>query len=161
VVLGRHPARREQPGPRGDDEGPAGARERRAERLDGAEVGAARAVELREVVDEGAVDHAVRGGGAGAQALGVLEIAAVDLGPGGRERGGGAVGAGEADDLVARADELGNDGRTDEAGRAGDEYAHGRSSVSRGCVVRPGLVSLPWDRPMSVAVISVARDDSR
>ena len=58
----------------------------------------------REVVDERGVDDAVRAGGAGAQAVEVLEIAAMDLGAGGRERRGGLVGAGEADDLVTGVD---------------------------------------------------------
>ena len=47
---------------------------------------------------------------------------------------GRGVGAGEAEDLMAGADELGNDGGADEAGRAGDEYAHERppwSAVTR------------------------------
>ena len=42
--------------------------------------------------------------------------------------GGGRVRAGQPDDLMAGADELGNDGGADPAGRAGDEDTHERTS---------------------------------
>ena len=41
------------------------------------------------------------------------------------ERGGGLVGAGEADDLVTGLEELAGEGRPDVAGRAGEEDTHG------------------------------------
>jgi hypothetical protein len=64
------------------------------------------------------VDHAVRRGRSPAQALRVVEGAAVRSRPGRGEHGGGPGGAGEADDLVARLLQLPDDGGTDEAGRA-------------------------------------------
>ena len=54
-------------------------------------------------------------------------IAAQHLGAQGGDCLGGVVRAGEPEDLVAGPDELGDDGRADPAGRAGDEDAHGRS----------------------------------
>ena len=53
------------------------------------------------LVLEGQVDDAVGLGGRLVQAVEVVEVAAADLGAGGLERGGRAVGAGQADDLVA------------------------------------------------------------
>ena len=66
---------------------------------------------------EGEVDDAVGRGGGGAQALEVVEAAAVDLGAGRGDGVGRGVGAGEPDDLVARVEELGDDGGADPAGR--------------------------------------------
>ena len=73
------------------------------------------------------MDDAVCRRGAAAQAVEVVEGAAVDLGPGGHRRGG-VVRAGQADDLVSGVEELADDGRTDESGRAGDKYTHGDPS---------------------------------
>ena len=105
----------EQPGPGGDDQGAVGARERGAERLDGAPIDLAVLLELREVVDEGGVDHAIRHGRAAAQAFQVFEVASMHLGTGGDERLGARIRASEAEHLMARVDELLNDGRTDKA----------------------------------------------
>jgi hypothetical protein len=88
-------------------------------------------------VDERGVDDPVGRGRAGAQAVEVVQRAAVDLRPGGGDRGGRGIRAGEPEDLMARPDQLGDDGGADEAGRAGEENTHERS-------------------PMSVAVISLA-----
>ena len=60
-----------------------------------------------------------------AQPVEVVEVAAPDLDPAGRELARRGVGAREADDLVAGGEQLGDDGRTDVTGRAGDEDAHG------------------------------------
>ena len=103
VVFRGQAARREQGGPRGDDEGPSGSGECFAERLDGAPVGAGggRGVAGRgEVVNVGGVDHAVRFGRPGAQAVQVGQGAAVDLGARGRQRGRGLVRAGQAHDVM-------------------------------------------------------------
>ena len=54
--------------------------------------------------------------------------AAVHLRPSGGEGSGRGIRAGQPDDLMAGADELGNDGGADPAGRAGDEYTHERTS---------------------------------
>ena len=61
---------------------------------------------------------------AAAQAVEIIERAAMDLCPGGVEGSGRGIRASQADDLMAGADELGNDGGADPAGRAGDEDAH-------------------------------------
>ena len=124
VVFGREAAWREQPGPGGDDQGAVGASERSAERLDGAPIDLAILLEFREVVDEGGVDHAVRLGRSAAQAFQVFKIAAMHLGAGGDERLGARIRASKTEHLMARVDELLNDGRTDKACSTGDENTH-------------------------------------
>src|SRR5215469_18580341 len=47
------------------------------------------------------------------------------------EGGGRGIRARQPGDLMARADELGNDGGSDPAGRAGDEHAHEKPPDSR------------------------------
>jgi hypothetical protein len=59
-----------------------------------------------------------------AQAVGVVEVASMDLGNKRDQFRGGLVGAGDADDLMARIDELGNEGGADVSGRASDENSH-------------------------------------
>jgi hypothetical protein len=49
-----------------------------------------------------------------------------------REGSGRSFGASGSDDLMTGADQLGNDGRSHESGRAGDEYAHVNTSLSCG-----------------------------
>ncbi len=73
----------------------------------------------------GQVDHTVDGRGGRADALGVVEGAPDDLDAEVRDPLGGGVGAGEARDLVTGREQLGDDGRSDPAGRPGDEDAHG------------------------------------
>ncbi len=70
------------------------------------------------------MDDAVRGGGRTAQTVEVVEGAAVHAGPGRRDRPGGLLGPDHAGDLVARVEQVPDDGGTDEPGRAGDEYTH-------------------------------------
>ncbi len=60
----------------------------------------------------------------GAQLVEIVEGPAQRLGAARGEGGGRGVGAGEPDDLVTRADELGDDGGADPTGGAGDQYAH-------------------------------------
>ena len=74
------------------------------------------------------VDHAIRRGRRAAQAVEVVEGAAMHLRPGGGEGSGRGIRASQPDDLMARADELGNDGGADPAGRAGDENTHEKTS---------------------------------
>lgn len=81
------------------------------------------------------VDHAVRVGSRSAQGVEVVELPQPHLGTRGGKGLGRGVGAGESDDLVPRADELGNDGGTDPARRAGHEYTHGNPPRWAG---RPG-----------------------
>jgi hypothetical protein len=70
------------------------------------------------------VDDPVGRLGGGAQPVEVVEGPADHLGARGGEGGGRGAGAGEPDDLVARADELGDDGGADPTGAPGDQYAH-------------------------------------
>ncbi len=70
------------------------------------------------------MDGPVGVGGAAAQAVRVLDRPVVRRRPGRRQRRRRGVGAGQADHLVAVADELADDGRADEPGRSRDEYPH-------------------------------------
>ena len=125
VPFGRHPPRGDPEGPGGDDERPARTGQHLAEGLDGAAVRIGRALEVAgegDVVLEREVDHAVRGGRRVPQDVEVIEGAALHLGPGRGEGRGRGIRAGQPGDLMARAEEFGNDGGADPAGRAGDEY---------------------------------------
>jgi hypothetical protein len=135
VLLGRDGAGLQACQTGGDDERPVAARERRAERLDGPAVRAGRRPEVAregDVVLEGEVDDAVGRRGGGAQAFDVVEAAAVDLGAGRGDRLGRGVGAGEADDLVAGSEELGDDGGADPSRTSprGRGSRSGRSSAT-------------------------------
>ena len=81
------------------------------------------------LVLEGQVDDAVGRLGGRAQAVEVVQVAAPDLGARGLEGGGGAVGAGQADHLVAVSEQLGDERGADVPGRAGDEYTHGMTPL--------------------------------
>ena len=134
-LLGRDAARRQKRDPGGDDQRAAGAGELGGERLNGALVDRAAVFEIREVVDEGGVDHAVRRGSASAQTIEVLEIAPLNLGASRGERLRALIRAGKPDNLVARADKLLNHGGADKACGAGDEDTH--ESLSWFRFVRP------------------------
>ncbi len=110
--------------PGGDERRPAGAGQRRAQGFYDAPIHLANFLELRKVVNEGRVDHAVRHGRALAQAFEVIKIATMHLGPRGRKRLGASLRAGEAQHLVARVNEFWNDGGTDKAGSSGDKDTH-------------------------------------
>jgi hypothetical protein len=75
-------------------------------------------------MDEAGVDHRIRLGRTAAQAVGIPEVAVVRPGACGEERFGARIGTGEAEHLMARADQVLNDGGADEAGGAGDEDTH-------------------------------------
>ncbi len=64
---------------------------------------------------EGQVDDAVGLGGGGRQTVEVVEIAAAHLGAERRHGLGGGLRAGQADDLVAVVEQLGDDGGGDVA----------------------------------------------
>ena len=104
--MERRPAGEETRQPGGVEEGAVAASKRVAHGFDGSAVDLARAGEVREVVDETAVDRAVGGRGPGAQGVEVFEGAGVRLGPGGAEGFRALVGAGEAEDLVAVGEEF-------------------------------------------------------
>jgi hypothetical protein len=63
-------------------------------------------LELREVVDEGGVDHAIRRRRSAAQALQILQMAAMDLGTRGDQRLGPLFRAGQPQHLMPRPDEI-------------------------------------------------------
>ena len=99
--------------PEGDDERPIGTGEYLGECLYGPAIRIGSTLEVpREchVVVEGQVDHPVRSGRCTSQAVEIIERAAMDLCPGCVEGSGRGIRAGQADDLMASADELGNDG---------------------------------------------------
>jgi len=72
-----------------------------------------------------------------------IERAAVDLGAGASRAPAEAVGAGEPDHLVARLEQLGDDGGTDPPGRAGHEDARGRAPVVICSAAAPGAIATP------------------
>ena len=76
---------------------------------------------------EAGVDHAVRRRRTPAQRVQVREVAAMRFRPGGEENRGTRVRPGEAEHPVARGEQVGDDRGADEAGRPGEEYAHGSS----------------------------------
>ena len=78
---------------------------------------------------EGEMDDGVGLGRAGGEARGVFERAAIGLDAGRVERLGALVRAGEAEHAMADGEQFGNEARADEAGRAGEEYAHGKSPL--------------------------------
>jgi hypothetical protein len=110
--------------PGGDDQGPVRSGERATERFDGAPVLLAIRHEFREVVVEGGVDQAVRFRRPAAQTVEVFKIPSVCLGSRGNERAGARIRPRQSEDPMASVDEFRNNGRTDKAGRSGDEYAH-------------------------------------
>ena len=83
------------------------------------------ATDLAAGVIVGEVDDAVAVAGPGPQRGRVAQVAAAYLRAQFGDRLGGGVGAGQPDPLVPVAQQLGDDGRADVAGRTGDEYAHG------------------------------------
>ena len=78
---------------------------------------------------EGAMDHAVRLGRPVAQTFRVFEVAAMDFSARGGESLGARVRARQSEHPMAGVDEFGNDGGTDEAGRAGEKYTQGEISI--------------------------------
>ena len=132
IFFGREAARRnDDPGPGGDDQGAAGASERGAESLDGVPVYLTISRPLREVVDEGCVNHAFAGTGAGGEALCIRQIAPMRLYPPLRQLFCGVIAARQSEHLMARVDEFLNNGRTDKACRTCDEDTHYDFSFTR------------------------------
>ncbi len=110
-----------------DHQRPVGTGERGAERGNDMAVLFAVLDKPREIMVERRVDHGVRLRRTIAQALGILERAAMHLGARGGQRIGAGVGTGDADHLVACLDEFGNQRRTDETGRTGEKDTHANS----------------------------------
>src|SRR6266851_9969899 len=75
---------------------------------------------------------------------------------GGCHRFGTAVRARQAYDVVPRGEQLANDGRANESGRTGNEYAHGQASYRL-----VGSILALDSGPMSVAAITIGGDVSR
>ncbi|GAA3161301.1 hypothetical protein GCM10020001_102000 [Nonomuraea salmonea] len=123
-VLGEHPVG-EAGDAGGEQERPVAAFEGVAEGLDGGALGGVGAGQVAPVVLVGQVDDGLGRLGAGAQAVEVVEVAAVDVGALGLQRGGGGVGPGQAGDLVPGGEQVVDDGRADPAGGSGDENVHG------------------------------------
>ncbi len=79
-------------------------------------------------MDEAQVDYAVARGRAALEALEVIERTALDVGARGGHLVRRGVGAREAEDRMARADEFRNDGRADETAGASNENTHETAS---------------------------------
>ena len=134
VPFGRDAPRCEPGRPGGDEERPAGARERLAERLDGAAIrigGGLEAAREGEVVPEREVDHAIRRGGRAPQGIEIVNGAAQHLGPCGGEGGGRGVRAGEPDHLVAALEQARHERAADHPRPPGDENASHAQSYER------------------------------
>jgi hypothetical protein len=104
-------------------------RERFTDRLDGTKIGRHRPHEVTaeqgEVVLEREVNHAVGVPRRLSQPIEIVEGAAPRLRPGRCDGFGRRLGAREADHLVARGQQIADDGETNVTGRAGDEDTHG------------------------------------
>ena len=124
IGLGDEPGIREQARAGGDDQRALRAGDDRAERLDDRPVDLAVLLELREVVDERRMDHAVREFCTRPQAWQVLQVAPVRRGADGCEGAGRGVGAGKAQHLMPGIEQVPHDGGADEARGSGDEDAH-------------------------------------
>jgi len=110
--------------PRRHDEAAVRAGQHLADRLHRRALGAVRGGRVDEVVLVGEMDDRIGRGCAGPQAVEIVEVASVNLSALGPQGGGGRVGAGEADHLVAAGKQLVDGGGTDPAGGSGDEHAH-------------------------------------
>ena len=126
VPFGRGPARpgRPQRGARRDDQGPVGPGERAAQGLDGEPVLLAIGHEVREVMVERGVDHAVRPRRPRAQTPRVFETPPVHLDARGLQGPGPGVRPRQPEDPMARAQQFPHHGRAHEPGRARYENAH-------------------------------------
>ena len=139
--LTRHGLR--HPGAGGHDQRPVGADKNRAERLDDTAIVLAVRHEFRKIVVEGQMDDAIRSGRALLETVQILERPAMNLGAGCSQLRRFLVRTTEAEHLMARRDQLLDDGRADESGRTGDEHTHDRSlqvSLETNLCSRPILV---------------------
>jgi len=154
VLLGPDHAGGEAGRSGGDDERSIRTRQCLAECLDGAQVRIGSALKIpreSDVVLVRGVNDPVARGSAGAQAVEVIQSAAMHIGAGGGEGFSRGIRTGEPEDLMACADELRNGGGANPAGRAGDENTHEKTSMGS-AVLATGRARAG----MSVAVMSVA-----
>jgi hypothetical protein len=70
------------------------------------------------------VNHGIGRRGTAAQTLPVFELAAMYLGAAGRKGLGARIGTGKPQHLMARLDELGNEGGANKPGGTGDKNTH-------------------------------------
>jgi hypothetical protein len=91
---------------------------------------------------EGRVDDGVRLARAIAQAFEIFERAAMGLGAHRCECLRSGIGAGETEYLMARRDELADDGGADKSGRAGHEDAHVKVSNGSETDIARALIML-------------------
>ena len=127
IFFGREAPWRQQRNAGGDNQLPVGAFERVAERLERAPFRFAVLGELREVMIEGSVDHAVRGECAALQAVEVFERTALYLCACRDKRRGSCVRARETEHLVPRLDQFLNNRRADKTRCASHKNFHGNS----------------------------------
>ena len=130
VLLGADPAGWHHQGARGGDQGLAGADEPLSESLDRGDLPPGHALRVVEVAAVGHVHDAVGSRRASRQGVQVLHgtgqrCRTERLQPGRRR-----VRTRQPGDGVARADQLGDDGRAGLAGTAGHEHVHGTSRKS-------------------------------
>ena len=127
MVLGDETPRQMACHPAGDHEGPVRAGERLTERLDCPTIQLARMGEVREIVVERQMDDAVGVVGTASETFEIRQITPVRLGPGLLEHPLRGIRTGEPHHLMAGADELGEHGRADKAGRTRDKDLHIRT----------------------------------
>jgi hypothetical protein len=111
-------------GSRGDDQGAIGTSEGRAEGFYGSPIYLTDFLDSREVVDKGGVNHTIRHSGSTPQAFEVFKITSMRLSTSGENRLCSLIGSSTSEHLVARADQLGNNGRTDKSCSTRNENTH-------------------------------------
>src|SRR5262249_38804964 len=97
--------------------------------------------ESRKVVVEGEMNDAIGSRGTFLQAVRICDGPAIDLGAGGGQGRRLVVRSTKAEHLMARSDQLLDDGRADESGGSGNEYAHSKVSWFRRRQVSSGALS--------------------
>ena len=125
VRLRGRPARGQMGKAAGHEQRPVAAFQSRAENLNGPAIHRAGFRELREIMDERRMDHAIGGRRAAREAFQVLQIAAHHLDTLGRKVGGTGIGPSKPQHLMAGGEKIVDDGRPDETGGSGDKDTHG------------------------------------
>jgi hypothetical protein len=125
ILLARHAARGQQRHTGCDEQRTVGAFQHGADRLDGAPVLRAVLSELRKVVIEGRVDHAIGLLGAAPETVHIVERAAMHFRTRRAELSRALVRARQAEHLMAGGNQILDDGGADPTGRSSDKYTHG------------------------------------